>query len=428
MLICKIYGILYKCVYCSHTNSFDWGKFKLADEFEKHTNKIDIITGKRENDVPEDVRKKKEDRLRKQKITAWLRRNAIIYTCVLALVLVAVVAVAVIIKNAVKKSVLENPEKSAVLTIDGEHISCEEFSFFCSMVIESDDFKELALSDDGVAALSAKVKAVAAENAEEFICKVHEEHNAVIVVSEKEISDIASSIELATKSYKNKDEYCTKFYGLSYEEYINFRKQVILVSKYITDVSSRADTSSENQKKVYGENEKELVSLDVKLIYMDKQGLSEQEIATKRTNAGTLLNYVKEGLDIGQLSEVHSDENSLFNVSEHEGNNFVRLSRSVNPEFLPVFESVADISAGETRLVETENEICVIYCADRSDFEDSLDSKELISYVKQTYASEYFENVMSGGKYSAAVNSDLYNSVDISSYVETMRKAYSQGG
>jgi hypothetical protein len=292
------------------------------------------------------------------------------------------------------------------------------------MVIESDTFEELVESNSETRSLCDSVKTIAVKNAEEFVCKVHEAQNAGIVVEDKEISDIASSIELAAKSYKNKDEYCTKFYGMSYDDYLNFRKQVLLVSKYITNISSHADTSSENQKKAYDKNEKDLVSLSIKLIYMDIHGLDEQQVSEKRSNAETLLNYVNEGLDIGQLSEVHSDENSLFNVSEHEGNEFVRLSRTVDPDYLKLFEATADMTVGETRIVETSDEICVVYCADKSDFEDLLNTKELISTVKQQYVSDYFEKIMAGGKYSANINSTLYNSIDISQYVETMQKAY----
>jgi len=428
LIICKIYGILYKYVRYARANSFDWGKFKLADEFEKRTNKIDVITGKVDTEEGAELRKKKEERAQKQKITAWMRKKAIFYTATVALALIAVVAVAVAVKNIIKNGNSENPETSAVLVIDGENISREEFSFFCSMVIESETFEELSKGNSDVAKLCENVKSAAVKNAEEFICKVHEAEKAGIVLGEKEIADIASSVELAAKKYKNKDEYCTKYYGLSYEDYLNFRKQVLIVSKYIASVSEKADTSEEKQRAVYAKNASDFAKIEAKMIYIDISGLDETELSHKKTNAETWLHYAKDGQDVGQLSEQHSDENSLFDVSEHGSERTVILDKSIPGKYAEIFAAASDMQVGDVELIQTKNEICVIKCVGKDDINDALNSKELIEYVRYAYAAEFFEKAMSGGKYSSVVNNELYGDVDISSYVEAMKTALSEEG
>jgi len=399
----------------------------LSENNERRTSKIDEIMGKSPEDVAaQNLQKRKEERVQKQKITAWMRRNAIIYTSVVALLIVIAVAAAVLIKNAVKKERSANPETAGVLVIDGEIISEEEFVFFCSTVIEADTFGQMALSDGNTARLCENVKTVAVKNAEEFICKVHEAEKAGVALGDKETADIAESIELASKGYKSKDEYCAKFYGLNYADYFNFRKQVELVRKYIGILSDSADIGADNQKKVYSENVDAFASLEVKMIYMDIRGCDETEISHKKTNAETLLHYVNDGQDIGQLSEAHSDENGLFNVAEHGGNDTVTLDSRLSNEYLPIYKAASAMQVGETKVIETDNEICVIYCAKKSDFEDSLNSEELVNYIKTEYVSDYFESVMTTGKYSAVVNNDLYAAVDISDYVEMMKNVYTQ--
>lgn len=398
----------------------------MADDFERRTNKIDIITGKGEPSVSEEVRKHKEERAQKQNITAWMRRNAIIYSSVIALLLIVTVVFAVMIKNIVKKDDAEDPEVSGVLVIDNEIVSKEEFLFFCSMVIESDTFEQMVLNGGDTAKISENVKSVAVKNAEEFICKVHEAEKAGIVLSEKEIAEIDSSIELAAQDYKNKDEYCSKFYGMSYEEYFEFRKQVVLVSKCVANVADKADVSVENQKKVYSENEKYFANIGVKMIYFDKRGLDEQTVNAKKLNAETMAHYVKDGIDIGKLSKEHSDENSLFDITENNSSELLYINSDISAEYSSVFDKISEIKVGEVMVVETENEICVVKCFEKSDFDDIVNSEKIISYVKYAHASAYFADAIESGKYSAALNNELYTSLDITEYVEVAKKSYIQ--
>lgn len=414
--------MLYKYAYCAYVKRFDWGKIKLAEDFERRTNKIDIITGKGDADI----NKNKEERVQKQHITAWMRRRAIIYTSVIALVIIITVVAAVMIKNKVKKDDAEDPAVSGVLVIDGEIVSEEEFLFFCSMVIESDTFKQMVLSDGDNARISENVKTVAVKNAEEFICKAHEAKKLGIVLDEKEIAEIDKTIELAAQDYKNKDEYCTKYYGLSYDEYFEFRKQVMLVTKCVSAVADKADVSVENQKKVYSENEKHFANLGVKMIYFDKRGLDEQTIKDKKSNAETLTSYVKEGVDIGKLSKEHSDKNTLFDVSEHDNSELLYINSDIPSEYADIFEKIGTINAGDTMLVETENEICVVRCFEKNTFDDIVNSEKIISYVKYEYASDYFSDAFKSGKYSATLNNELYAGLDIAEYVEIAKKSYIQ--
>lgn len=398
----------------------------LSEYYEKRRNKIGEITGNADDSVTKAEVNKKDERLQRQKLSAWMRRKAIVYTTITALAIIIAVLIAVLVKNAINEGDSGNLSDLDVLVIDGEVISCDEFTFFCSMVLESDTFEQMAMGNVSVEQLSENVKSVAVKNAEEFICKVHEAKKAGVVLDDKEIADITSAIELASKNYKSKDEYCAKFYGLSYDEYFNFRKQAAVVNKYIDTVSSNADVGEKNQSKVYSENVKEFVSLDVKLIYMDIRGLDENEISYKKSNAETLIHYIEEGQDIGQLSETHSDENTLFNVAEHGGSDVVTLNSSIPDKYVDIYDKAFEMQVGETKLIETDSEICVIHCVDKTDFDDSLNSEKLVSHVKYEYVLDVFESAMSTGKYSASVNKDLYAKVDISDYVTTMKNAYVQ--
>ncbi|MBQ8165216.1 MAG: hypothetical protein IJZ94_05325 [Clostridia bacterium] len=373
-----------------------------------------------------DIQRRKNERLQRRIETEWMRRKAIITVFVVSLAVIVIIAVSVLIKNTVKKDTLSDKDENTVLVIDGETISREEFSFFCSMVLESDTFEQLAENSTDAVALSENVKSVAVKNTEEFICKVHDAANAGVSLTDAEMAEISSAIELAAESYKNKDEYCYKFYGMKYDEYFNLSKQMSLISKYMQIVSDKADISKENQQKVYSENPEGFTAVDVKMIYMDIRGLDEDKVSYKRTNAETLLHYINEGKDIGVLSEEHSDENDLFNISEHGGDNTVRLDYSIDDGFYGIFEAASKMQTGEVKVVETENEICVVSCVNKSNFEDSYNSDDLISYIRYKHTLDYFDSLSASGKYSATVNTEIYNSVDISGYVETSLSIYSQ--
>lgn len=399
----------------------------MSDNFENRKSKIDEVIGNSDDASKNSdaVRIKKEERLQKRKITELMRKKAIFYASVCALVMIIVFSVAVLIKSSVESDDADELP-STVLVIDGETISEQEFSFFCSMVVESESFESLTQSSNDTAKLSDSVKSVAVKNTEEFIGKVHEAKSAGIKLSDEEISQISSSIELASKGYSDKDAYCMKFYGLSYEDYINIRKQMALVSKYITHVSESADISVENQKKVYSENLHDFISVDVKMIYMDIRELDEEKISYKRKTAESLLHYIADGQDIASLSEEYSDENNLFNAKEIDGNSVIKMSKDSSDGYQDLFNAVSEMTVGNTELIETENEICVVYCVDKSDVEDALNSDELISYVKYDYAAEFFDSVMDTGKYSAKINEKEYKSVDISNYVETAKGFYTK--
>lgn len=397
----------------------------MAD-YAKNNDKKDMISDVDNIDpMGSEVMQRRNERIQRRIESEWMRKKAIIFVCFVLLALIVVVSVAVLIKNAVKKG-SSDKEKNTVMVVDGEDISRDEFTFFCSMVLQSDEFAEISSQNKDVAFLSGYVKDVATKNIEEFLCKVHNASERGVALSEQEISKITSDIENAAQNYKSKDEYCYKYYGMDYEDYFNLSKQMSLVSKFVQMVYGEADLSKDNQSDIYSANPEEFVTLDVEMIYMDVRGLDADSVSYKKTNAETLLNYVNEGQDICELSKEHSDKNNLFDIENHNGNNPLKLSSEIGKEFSGLFSAVSEMSAGDVKIVETENEICVVKCVGKSTFEDSFDSEKLTSYVKYLHASEYFKVLLSSGKYSAEINQENFNDTDIGGYIETALGIYSQ--
>ncbi|MBQ8827522.1 MAG: hypothetical protein IJZ90_00060 [Clostridia bacterium] len=371
-----------------------------------------------------DYQKNRELRKQKRIESEWLRSKAVVVVLVLTAILLVCSLTAVFIFKSVKGEDRTSEVKGNVVAVDGEEFYDAEFRLFCSMVVESSSFEEMAAGNSDYAALSETVKANAVSYIEEFVCKLHEAKKAGVSFTAEEKETLRT--EITSGGYAN-DKYYLKYYGMTYDEYFEFCSEMKLVDKYVNYVSDSADLSEDAQKSAYSEHEKELSSAEVQMIYLDISGLNEEEASFKRTNAETFVNFIsQEGMDISELIPQWSDENDLFDVGHYKTGVSFTVDNSTMSDYPKLCTAIFEMDEGELKIIETENEICVVRCEKKNGFEEIAGSDELIAMTKYEYVLGYFEKIMASGTYFAKVNNEVYDGIDITPFVQSAADAYLQ--
>ncbi len=371
------------------------------------------------------VENPKEERKRKQKESAFLQKHAIIIASLSVFILIILCLLTVFIVGKIKENKAVPNMENSVLCIDGEYFSKEQFTFFCSMVIESPGFYEISKDTQDSSLISDRVKERAVILAEEFTCKIHEAEKNGVALSDEEKNTARKELK---KSGFDTDEYTQKHYGMSYNDYFELCCDMRLLGKYIDEVGNRAIVDEDSQRVAFEQNEEKLSSTEVKMVYYNIFGLDETDIIQKRLTAESLLEQVQaDRSKISELSLVRSDENHLFDITKENGDITVTLDYYDNASYSELCVAVSQMNVGEVKLIETSKEICVVLCEKKNGFETICGTDEMISITRQIYLSDYFDTVMETGKYSAQKNEKFYKEVDLTAYVQSALGTNQQG-
>ncbi len=346
-----------------------------------------------------------------------MKRLAIVLTS--ALVVVLTVLVVVLVLHFGKSNKGSGPAVTigeTVLTVDGRAFPENEFIFLCSLVLEDESVVHTYYQETKEV-FAAKIKEEAALLAQEYICRLHEAQKSGVTLTAEEETDLENSLKLTYQetiknlnSSMSEEQFYAYFYGLTKEQFVNFKKDWELIQKYNEAEQKKADVSEANQQAAFDVYQDLLAGRESMVIVLSLEDLDEKKQKEKKELAEELLGKIRNGTDMLTLVKEYGDDEELG-----KADGIVKITASFESYFPELYGWAKTANAGDLSIVESEDAIYVVRCERIVGFDELKDSEDLLYWTRFHLVNQKIEALMKTDAYAVEQVDLVYKGCDISS-------------
>lgn len=349
-----------------------------------------------------------------------LRKNVIVLSCCILLVIVAFVCVSAFLSGK-KKEKNDAAENRTIASIGDFAITENQFRFFARIILnqEEDTVKTLYTS----ASLSDKdeIKKYTSNFTKEYIIRVCEAKAAGITITGEESAQLETQFESDYESAKtvdgktlDKEEFYKYYYGISEAEYKEFWKNWFIIDKYTRVCEQNADIGEPAQQQAFEEYYDYLFSYNTSVIPLYIDSTNTKEIQTEKAN--TILASLNEGADfLGLLKQNSTDEELI------KANGAMKFYPVNKHEFSEVYDWLRSSAPGSTGAIQTDTVIYIIRLDSITDFEQLKNTDTMIQWTRTFGVNKDLSELLNSDKYHYEVVTAVYDALDLS---DILKEAY----
>ncbi len=349
-----------------------------------------------------------------------LRKNVIILSCCILLLIVAFVCISVFLSGK-KKEKSEVAEKRTIASIGDFKITENQFKFFARIILNQEEDTVKALYNSTSLSDKDEIKKYTSNFTKEYIVRVCEARNAGITITEEEAKQLETQFETDYETAKNvdgktleKEEFYKYYYGISEEEYKNFWKNWFIIDKYTNVCEQNADVGEEMQKQAFEEYYDYLYSYNTSVIPLYVDTTNTKEVQVEKAN--TILAALNEGTGFTDLLKQNSTDEELIQT------NGVMKFYPVNKyEYSEVYDWLRSSEPGSTGAVQTDTVVYVIRLDSITDFEQLKNTDTMIQWTRTFGVNKDLSKLLSSDKYHYEIDTAVYDTLDLS---DILKEAY----
>lgn len=342
-----------------------------------------------------------------------LRKNVIILSCCILLVIIAFVCVSSFLSGR-KKEKSDAAEKRTIASVGDFKITENQFKFFARIILNQEEDTVKTLYTSSTLSDKDEIKKYTSNFAKEYIIRVCEAKAAGISITEAEAAQLEAQFESDYENAKTvdgktlgKEEFYKYYYGIAEEEYKEFWRNWFIIDKYTTLCEQSADTGEEAQKQAFEEYYDYLYSYNTSVIPLSIDSSNSKEAQTEKAN--TILASYNEGTPFAELLEQNSTDEELI-----KANGVMKFYPANKYEYSEVYDWLRSSEPGNAGVVQTDTVVYVIRLDGITDFEQLKNTDTMIQWTRTFGVNRDLSELLNSDKYHYEVDAAVYDALDLS--------------
>ena len=342
-----------------------------------------------------------------------LRVNAILFSCVLIILIMAVVCISAFLSGR-KKDRSDAAERRVIAHIGDFKVTENQFRFFARIILNQEEDTVMTLYTSTTLSDKDEIKKYTSNFTKEYMIRVIEAEAAGVTLTDEESADLEAQFASDYESAKNvdgetldKEAFYQYYYGISEEEYKEFWRNWYIIDKYNIQCEQSADISEASQKQAFEEYYDILYTYNTSVIplYIDAEHTKDVQIE----KANSILGAIHEGRTFEELLRENSDDEELI-----ASNGEMKFYPANKYAYADVYDWLRTTETGNTGVVQTDTVIYVIRLNSITDFAQMKDTETMIAWTRTFCVNRDLSQLLSSDKYKYEIDTAVYDAVDMS--------------